>query len=265
LIAVLLLAGGAAAHSQAVDVEDAFSARIAQERAARGLPVLASAADLKAVAQRHAQRMADRGEPFHNPNLGSEVGGWSMLAENVGMGPDVDSVHQRFMASSQHAQNILSTELTQVGIGAVRSDDGQIWVVEIFRRPDTAAAAPPPTTAPPTTPPPATAPPVTAPPATAPAAPAPPPPPVPPAPAPAPPVSAPPAPEVAASTVSRTVDGEVIAAGAASVAVATEIGARPQLAELRTSVPAAAFVAAFLLAGVVGLQAGTLRRLGLLA
>ena len=170
--AVLLLFGGVAARAEAVDAEGAFVARIAQERAAQGLPGLPVASDLQAVARRHAHRMADQGTKFHNPNLGSEVDNWLLLAENVGFGPTVEDLHQAFMASAPHRANILNGDVTQVGIGAVHAGDGRLYVVQVFRLPaGSAPAARPPTT----TPPPATAaPPTTQPPQLpAPAAPAP--------------------------------------------------------------------------------------------
>ena len=259
---LLLLGSGVAARAQVVDAEDAFVARIAQERAAAGLPGLAVASDLQEVARRHAQRMLERGTKFHNPNLGSEVGGWALLAENVGFGPTVEALHEAFMASSSHRANILNTDVTQVGIGVVRGGDGRLYVVQVFRLPADSAPPPPPTTAPPpatTTP----SPPITPPPATT----APPPTAPPPTSAPQPPAPSAPAPTVPEPLPAPGSD-EVAAQAAPEVdllsaSVATPAAAVPDLDELATNVPAAAWVGAFLLAAVVGLQGQALRRLGL--
>lgn len=211
-------------------------------------------ADLQAVARRHAQRMIERGEPYHNPDLQSEVSGWAIVGENVGAGPDVDSVHAALMASSSHRRNILSPELTELGVGAARTADGRVWVVQVYRRPQTASPAPPPPTSPPP----------------APAAPR-------PAAAVAAPTTAPPSPpptEAAAPAPTTTVPLErdalprrVTAAGR-SLALADLDASRttataPDLAEIAEGVPAPVAAAALLLAGVVGLQGVTLRRLGL--
>ena len=252
LFALLLCSSGVGARAQVVDAEAGFVARIGQERSARGQPAYEVAADLRDVARRHAQRMADEGRHFHNPNLGSEVSGWALVAENVGYGPSVEDLHAAFMASSVHRSAILSTDLTQIGVGVVRGTDNQLYVVQVFRRPADQAPPAPPTTAPPS--PPATAPPVTAPPVTA--APAP----------PAPPVTSPPVEVLAAPVVAAPQPAPV---APATVGRATEAKiARPapraiDLERVAREVPTAAWVAAFLLTVVVALQAQTVRRLGL--
>ena len=151
LVAVLLLlsSGVTAARAQEVSAEDGLAAHIARERSTRGISALTPAADLAAAARRHAQRMADRGEPYHNPDLGSEVRGWSIVAENVGVGRDVDALHAAFMESTTHRDVILMSDVSELGIGAVRSSDGELWVVEVFRR---AEAAPPARSSPSATP-----------------------------------------------------------------------------------------------------------------
>ncbi|MEX2292315.1 MAG: CAP domain-containing protein, partial [Acidimicrobiales bacterium] len=142
LIPLLHLSGGGTAQAESVDAENEFVARIAEERASEGLGALAHADDLQAVARRHAQRMADRGEPYHNPDLATEVGDAAIIAENVGRGMSVDGLHRAFMNSTTHRDVILHPDLTQLGVGVVTTDEGEIFVVEVFRRPrDT---APPP-------------------------------------------------------------------------------------------------------------------------
>ncbi|MGQ0434980.1 MAG: CAP domain-containing protein [Microthrixaceae bacterium] len=141
LIGSALAVARAAAGEAPAQAEVGFADYIGQERSARGMSALAPASDLQAVARRHAQRMAERGEPYHNPNLGSEVDGWAVVSENVGAGSNVAQIHDAFMASKTHRDIILSGELTELGVGVVAAD-GQLWVVEVFRRPSQAAAAP---------------------------------------------------------------------------------------------------------------------------
>lgn len=258
LLALLLCSSGIGARAQVVDAEAEFVARIAQERAAHALPAYEQAADLRDVARRHAQRMAAEQRWFHNPNLASEVHGWTLVAENVGYGANVEDVHAAFMASASHRDTILHTDLTQVGLGVARGADDQLYVVQVFRRPE--AGPPPPTTPPPTT---APAPPVTA--------------------APAPPATdapAPPEPAAAAAPAvtapPTTVDRSSIAAapvsvGAAANTRAVEVSTAKvvttttsiALGSVDADVPSAAWLGAFLLAGVVALQGQTVRRLGL--
>lgn len=258
-MAVLLLLGsGVTAHAQVVGAEDGFAAHIAQERSSRGISALTPAADLQAVARRQAQRMADRGEPYHNPDLGSEVHGWSIVAENVGVGPDVTTVHQAFMDSSTHRDIILNPDVTELGVGVVQTSDGQLWVVEVFRRPEASSPGTAPTR-PPTT---AGAGPTVAQVTTI-----------------APPttttttIASPPAPEpAAASPLPRvSADGEALAStgarpatlGRFAIDASAPVAIAPDLAGIARRVSPAAWVAAFLLAGVVGLQGQALRRLGL--
>lgn len=257
LLAVLAVLGFVgAARAQTVDAEQTFASRIGAERTERGLGSLTPAVDLQTVARRHAQRMADRGEPYHNPDLGSEVQGWDIVAENVGVGNDVDAIHTAFMGSPTHRDNILNGQVTELGVGVVASSDGRIWVVEIFRRPmapSPAKTAPTPAPAPrPSAPPP----PVTA----------------APEPAPAPPAATPPA-----TVLPATVTPPAPAAGRPPVELAfgevprqAALGSAAPMAALVTlpvevprPVPTAAAVAAFLLAASVGFQGVTLRRLGL--
>jgi len=138
----LLLGGGAALSSaNAAGEASSFVAKANAERQARGLRTYAVRSDLNAVALRHSQRMASRNALYHNPNLGSEVSGWQIVGENVGTGGSVESIHQAFMDSPSHRENILSREYTEIGVGTVTDSRGVLWVTQVFRLP----AAPAPT------------------------------------------------------------------------------------------------------------------------
>lgn len=139
LLATLVAPGTARAAD--ANAEAAFVAAVNQERAAAGLPALAVAEDLVAVARRHAVVMADAEHLHHNPDLAGQVGGWQKVGENVGRGPSVAPIQEAFMASPAHRANVLDPEWTEVGLG-VEARDGRLWVVEVFRQP-AAAVAPP--------------------------------------------------------------------------------------------------------------------------
>ena len=140
-----------------------------QLRATVGAPALAFDESLATVARAWAERMAADGTISHNSQLGKQVTGWSKVSENVGMGPDVDTVHRALVASHSHHVNLVDTEVTLVGIGVVTSGR-YVFIVENFlqRRGAAPAAKPaaPPTTRAPAGTPPAAAPRATAPPAT---------------------------------------------------------------------------------------------------
>lgn len=148
-LAAAALALGLAPARATGDHAAAFVERIAGERASRGLGHLTVAGDLVAVAERHAERMVERGKPYHNPALGQEVTGWEVVGENVGRGVDVETLHNAFMASATHRDQVLFPGYTEIGVGVVEHD-GQLWVAQVFREPLAQTATPTPATLPPT-------------------------------------------------------------------------------------------------------------------
>ncbi len=84
--------------------------------------------------------MAASGELYHNPNLGSEVGGWSRIGENVAFAGDWRGAHQVLMNSPDHRAQILDSGYTQMGVGTAVGKDGTLWVAEVFRTPSGSSA-----------------------------------------------------------------------------------------------------------------------------
>ena len=150
LIAPAVLAGvalGATAADAAGDANAAsFVSRANSERTSRGLRAYVVTSDLVAVAARHSARMASKNSLYHNPALASEVTGWRIVGENVGMGGSVDSIHEAFMDSPDHRANVLSTDYTEIGVGTVTDSRGVLWVTQVFRLPSQAPAVTKPVT-----------------------------------------------------------------------------------------------------------------------
>lgn len=152
--------GGAALVAGLVVVSPAGAASADEARLltlANGLRASVGAApltlddSLSTVARAWAGSMAAAGTISHNPALTTSVSGWLKLAENVGMGPSIDNVHQALVASHSHYVNLTDPDVTVVGIGVVTS--GQyVFVVEDFEQRAPAGAtvitSSPPTTAP---------------------------------------------------------------------------------------------------------------------
>jgi uncharacterized protein YkwD len=114
--------------------ESRFVELLNAERGRAGLAPLAVHAGVVDVARGWAGELARRGSLAHNPNLTAQVGAttsWVKIGENVGMGADVDSVHQALMASSPHRRNMLDGAFDLVGVGVVRSGSG-IWMSMVF-------------------------------------------------------------------------------------------------------------------------------------
>lgn len=134
---VLLLgvvAGVVAPAAHADPGADTLAALVDDERAARGLPPLTHVVELRAVAQRRAERMASSGVLSHDPPVSGEVSNWSKLSENVARGLDLDGIHAALMASSGHRANLLDTGVSQLGVG-VAWDGRRLWVSQVFRAP----------------------------------------------------------------------------------------------------------------------------------
>lgn len=123
----------APAASAITSVESCFYNSINSERSSRGRARLALKSDLVTIARRHSQRMASDGRIYHNGNLGNEISGnWYAAGENVGMGPTCNSIHDAFMASTGHRNNILDSDYNQIGVGVAYDSDGTIYITEVF-------------------------------------------------------------------------------------------------------------------------------------
>ena len=132
---------GAASASPAGDLATATNTA----RASAGLAPLSVNAQLSAVAQAWANKLAAANVLSHNPALQAQVSNWTVLGENVGMAGDVPTVQAAFMASPHHKANILDPRYTQMGVGSATSIYPScgcpvLWVVVDFRRPATASA-----------------------------------------------------------------------------------------------------------------------------
>ena len=138
LVAMLALPLGvlapATAHASSGSDEGRFLSLTNQLRGSLGLPGLSLDAGMSNVARGWAQQMAARGDIAHNPSRGSQIIGWSLLGENVGMGPSVDIVHQALVNSPPHYENLTNAEFSIVGIG-VAYGPNPIYVAEDFIAP----------------------------------------------------------------------------------------------------------------------------------
>lgn len=135
LLAVVMLVASAAPAlaSPSTDREAEFLQLLNDERRAHGQPGLMVMPELVAGARGQTAAMSAADELFHNPSLGSVLAdGWEKLGENVGVGYDVEGLHQAFMNSPGHRANVLDDGYEYVGIGVTLEDDGKIWVAFVF-------------------------------------------------------------------------------------------------------------------------------------
>lgn len=113
--------------------ERRFARRINGARGNTGLGKLKLDPELSRAARAHTWAMARQTRLYHTPSdkLRERVTNWTILGENVGYGGTVSSLHQAFMDSPAHRDNILYTTFKHVGIGALKKD-GRLWVTVIF-------------------------------------------------------------------------------------------------------------------------------------
>jgi uncharacterized protein YkwD len=140
VVAMLVLGAATARPAGATTTESAVTTKINAARANHGRHRLTTRSDLVAVARGQAQRMAARNTLYHNPSLAQQVRNFRWVGENVGYGPSVSAVHLAFMASPGHKANILDSDYTEVGVGAVWAN-GRVWIAQVFRQPLHATAS----------------------------------------------------------------------------------------------------------------------------
>jgi uncharacterized protein YkwD len=98
-----------------------------RDRAANGLPILAFDPRLAQIARRYSQEMAESGDVVHiSRRSGSVVDRVraagitphpTVIAENVGRDSNPADAERGFMSSPGHRDNILSRQVTHVGVG----------------------------------------------------------------------------------------------------------------------------------------------------
>jgi len=110
-----------------------------QARKENKLPSLRWNAQLAAAARRHAEMMAEHNALSHG--FSGELGltervaeaavRFSTVAENVGLGPTPEVIHDLLMKSPGHRANILDTGSNEVGVAVVRRNS-DLFAVQDF-------------------------------------------------------------------------------------------------------------------------------------
>lgn len=119
----------------AYSMEDHFFGLLNEARRRDGLKPLQRREGVNNVAREWGHVMAVDNKLKHRPSLSTPFNGnWRRLAENVGVGFSVDSLHQGFMNSPGHRRNILG-DYDYVGIGVALSGT-RAWVAFNFVKGD---------------------------------------------------------------------------------------------------------------------------------
>jgi uncharacterized protein YkwD len=130
---VIVLSCGVAAvggcNSGADFITDAYL--VNQARASVGARPLGWSPELAKKAADWAAHLSDTGVLAHSMLSQGVPPGWHALGENVGYAHSVTTVHDGFLNSPEHRQNMLNPNWRVMGIGAVRAG-GEVWVVEVY-------------------------------------------------------------------------------------------------------------------------------------
>lgn len=112
---------------------ECFLIRTNEARAQARRASLAIRDDLTRIASDNAKRLAESGSLFHDQDLASKApSGWRVIGENVGYGPDCQTIHKAFMDSQSHRANILDRDYEAVGAGVAYSRDAAVYVSVVF-------------------------------------------------------------------------------------------------------------------------------------
>ncbi len=112
-----------------------------RERAAAGLQALKWDNALAEAARQHAKVMVSQDLLLHqcldeaplNERAAKAGAKFSMIAENIAVGPNLETIHDGWMHSPGHRKNILSADVTAVGIATLRGSGG-LFAVQDFSR-----------------------------------------------------------------------------------------------------------------------------------
>lgn len=101
-------------------------------RGTRGAARLSRDPELDALAGAHAVRLSRAARVFHNPDglAARRRATGETLGENVGVGANLESIHEAFLASTSHRRTLLG-RWGRLGIGIARRA-GEVYVVQVF-------------------------------------------------------------------------------------------------------------------------------------
>jgi uncharacterized protein YkwD len=104
-----------------------------EARQVAGLPILSSDPTLDRLAEEWVSQLSATGELTHSADLtsGLSASGWVKLGENLGRGTTVSQIHQAWMNSESHRQNILDPGFDSIGVGVIITN-GQLRIVQRF-------------------------------------------------------------------------------------------------------------------------------------
>jgi hypothetical protein len=135
-LSLLLRPAPAAAQTVLPGDESQAFALVNATRANHALSPLTRSSTLDEIARQQSRRMVDAEGIFHNPDLAGALNAagldWIFTGENVGVGPGVVEIHDAFVASLHHYENIVKSDFDHVGVGVLSRPEGGVYVTHVF-------------------------------------------------------------------------------------------------------------------------------------
>lgn len=136
------LAVGSARAESLTAAEQEMVALVNQARVDAGLPPLQADAGLSAIARAHSLDMAITGFFSHSSPTTGDMGDrlsaasidFRAAGENIALNGDVRGAHESLLSSPAHRQNLLSPDVTHMGVGIV-SNGRTLLVTQLFVQP----------------------------------------------------------------------------------------------------------------------------------
>jgi uncharacterized protein YkwD len=130
----LMFIGLARPANAATDAEKTMKRYMNHERLDRNIQRMRMSDRLVQIARAHSREMSASLSLYHNAELAQDLSSvnFSIAGENVGVGPSLESLHQAFMDSRPHRENILRGKFDHLGVGVIGSSDGRIWITVVF-------------------------------------------------------------------------------------------------------------------------------------
>jgi hypothetical protein len=132
IVIVLLMCGGKAATAQSDEYLQAESQQLValanQARAQAGVPSLKWDPALGQAALRHTRRMVSEGGAIQHDYPGELVlaeraglsgAHFNLIEENIAVGPTSEEIHEAWMHSKLHRENMLNPEVNRIGIAVI--------------------------------------------------------------------------------------------------------------------------------------------------
>lgn len=135
----ILLGAVQADHASAAlkDSEKKMVSLVNKARANHDKDTLKVSVTLSELARKHSNAMASDNNALKHSSTSQllsymkKANCAARIGENVGAAPNVLQMHQAFMDSKGHRENILAAYWRKVGVG-IKKSGGRVWTTELF-------------------------------------------------------------------------------------------------------------------------------------